>query len=263
MEPVAKIRSYESKDDKEIRFLIAKSAMEGLASANIKTIFNGVSIAIWLLSSYFMIQLMDWWPKPHEGAWTWLSLILPLGCSAVPIVVFSEWNNRPHFEALSQRILHGPDMFGLLDYYAKSPASGLWILEFSGRLIGFVAIDASPDSEIVQLQAAPKANKTKTKRKTAETAVIRHIYVDEQFRPTNIQKDLIEFALQKTFTADSTVVRVKATSTPLRDYAEKALIGLGFKFEGVSETLGLLRWKVNIRVLTREDWKNRQSSDSE
>jgi len=256
VEPAARIRLFEPKDDKEVRFLIAKSAMEGLATANIKTIFHPVFVSLWAILAYFFITIMHWWPQPHESAWAWLSLMLPLGCTAVPIIIFSEWNNRPHFEALSQRILHGPDMFGLKDYYSRSPASGLWILEYGSRIVGFVAIDASPDSEIVELQAAPK--KAQIKRKTAQNAVLRHIYVDEQYRPTNIQKDLLGHALKSSFTANSSPARIRATSTPLRNFAEKALTELGFKFESVSETLGLLKWKVNNRVLTKEEWKKRQ-----
>jgi GNAT superfamily N-acetyltransferase len=140
----------------------------------------------------------------------------------------------------------------LENYYSRSRASGIWILELDGRTIGLVAIDASLDAEVARLEDVPKG----TKRKASHTAVIRHFYVDEQYRPTGIQKDLLDHALKAAFSADSSLARVKTTSSPLREYTTKALTEAGFKSEGVAATIGLLRWKLHTLVLPRGALQN-------
>ncbi|KAJ3762865.1 hypothetical protein EV360DRAFT_34860 [Lentinula raphanica] len=245
VEPVAKIRPYSpSHDEKQVRFVIAKAAMEGLASANMKTISHPMSISLWVLLASLLIQFMGWWPKQGDSILAYISLILPFGSAAVPIILFSDWNNRWYFDDLSRRVLRGPDMVQLEEYYSNHPISGLWILEFAGQLIGVVALDAS------------SFDKT-----SSDVAVLRHIYVDEPYRTTNIQKDLIEYAVQKALTPErSNVKRVITSSSPLREYVEKALDEVRFRYDGVSDTVGLLKWKVSHRVLTRDEWERRQSS---
>ncbi|KAJ3719875.1 hypothetical protein C8R42DRAFT_672025 [Lentinula raphanica] len=234
VEPVAKICPYSpSHDEKQVRFVIAKAAMEGLASANMKTISHPMSISLWVLLASLLIHIL-----------AYISLILPFGSAAVPIILFSDWNNRWYFDDLSRRVLRGSDMVQLEEYYSNHPISGLWILEFAGQLIGVVALDAS------------SSDKT-----SSDVAVLRHIYVDEPYRTTIIQKDLIEYAVQKAFTPEhSNVKRVITSSSPLREYVEKALDEVGFRYDGVSDTVGLLKWKVSKRVLTRDEWERRQSS---
>ncbi|KAJ3985655.1 hypothetical protein F5890DRAFT_1508703 [Lentinula detonsa] len=251
VEPVAKIRSYRIEDEKQVRFVIAKAAMEGLASANKKTILNPLSLSLWVLLTGLLIQFMGWWPKSGDGILAYISLMLPFGSAAVPVILFSDWNNRWYFDDLSQHVLRGPDMINLQEYYSKSPASGLWILEFAGRLVGIIALDASPFDKI------------NSNQKVHDTAILRHIYVDEQYRPTGIQKDLINYALQNAFTtSNSAVTQVKASSSPLRDYVRKALDETGFKYEGVSENIGLFRWKMSNRVLTKDEWKKKITLDA-
>ncbi|KAF9069079.1 hypothetical protein BDP27DRAFT_1421278 [Rhodocollybia butyracea] len=253
----ALIRSYKAEDDKEVRFIMAKGAMEGLAPANMQSIFHPLSLALWGLLSSIWIQYMGWWPSLDEDVYqlalALISLMLPLGTTAVPNILFSDWINRPYFDDQTQAALHAPDMASNLEtYYSRSRASGIWILELGGRTIGLIAIDASPDAEVARLEDVPKG----TKRKASHTAVIRHFYVDEQYRPTGIQKDLLDHALKTTFSADSSLARVKATSSPLREYTAKALTEAGFKFEAVAATIGLLRWKVNTLVLTKGALQN-------
>ncbi|KIK71056.1 hypothetical protein GYMLUDRAFT_312766 [Collybiopsis luxurians FD-317 M1] len=254
VEPVARIRPYKAEDQKEVRFLIGKAAMEGLATANINTILNPITFSLWILLAGLFIQYMNWWPKPHDGLLAYISLMLPLGSTAVPIILFSDWNNRQYFDQLSDRVLRGPDMVRLGDYYSKSSASGIWILEYAGRIVGLIAADASLNSDVDTISSTTKIN---IKRGTSKTAVIRHIYVDEPYRSTGVQDDLIEFALQSLFSSNSSVLSVKTTSSPLRAYVEKALNEAGFKFEGISETAGLLKWKVSKRVMTRDEWMKR------
>ncbi|KAJ3824607.1 hypothetical protein F5880DRAFT_1558379 [Lentinula raphanica] len=199
-----------------------------------------MSISLWVLLASLLIQFMGWWPKQGDSILAYISLILPFGSAAVPIIR----NNRWYFDDLSRRVLRGPDMVQLEEYYSNHPISGLWILEFAGQLIGVVALDAS------------SFDKT-----SSDVAVLRHIYVDEPYRTTNIQKDLIEYAVQKALTPErSNVKRVITSSSPLREYVEKALDEVGFRYDGVSDTVGLLKWKVSNRVLTRDEWERRQSS---
>ncbi|KAJ4486207.1 hypothetical protein J3R30DRAFT_3445263 [Lentinula aciculospora] len=244
-EPIARIRPYKVEDEKQVRFAIAKAAMEGLASANTKTILHPVSLSLWALLAGLLIQYMGWWPKPGAGFLAYIGLILPLGSAAVPIILFSDWNNRWYFDDLSRRVLRGPDMVDLQEYYSRSPASGLWILEFSNRLVGLMSIDASPSN---------------TEENHSDTAIIRHIYVDEPYRTTGIQQDLIDYAVQSAFTSNSSITKVKATSSRLREYVDQALDEAGFKYEGVLETVGMLRWQVRNRILTRDEWNKRQNS---
>jgi hypothetical protein len=163
--------------------------------------------------------------------------------------------NRPYFEESTKKILHHPDMIDIQAYYAQYKASGLWILEYDKKSIGIIAIDANPESE-----SNPDAKKRSKKPLSSSVAVIRHFYVDEPYRPTQIQDDLLRHAVKHAFSSDPTLDRIEARDSPLTRYAQQSLKSAGFRLEQHTETVGLFRWKLGTRVLERAEWKKSEEA---
>jgi hypothetical protein len=140
--------------------------------------------------------------------------------------------------ARAQTLLKGPDVLSLGQHYSTPPA-GLWILRLGQGFLGLVALDA--DS-------------------TSNTAVIRHIYVDEPFRRAAAQDDLISFALGKAF-ANKHIDTIRFMADPLRPYTVAGAKQAGFKLvDESSERYGLLGWRLQEWQITREQWQSTKSS---
>lgn len=170
--------------------------------------------------------------------------------------------NRPYFEEEMQHALRRPDILDLHAYYSRSPASGFWILEYGVKFVGLIAIDASLDSTLdttvssngnaAQIAAVKKQT---SKKGTSEVATVRHFYVMEEYRTTFMQEDLLQFAVQHTFSKDSKVKTIEAVDSTLELWAGKAMTKEGFSVEKTLKRIGILGWYTRSRVLKRGRWE--------
>lgn len=154
------------------------------------------------------------------------------------------------------------DLVKIKEYYSRSPASGIFFLEYGDRFVGLIAIDASPDSikDDVIVTADSKAKVSFTKG-TSDVATIRHFFIEEPYRAVNMQTDLLRFALRHALQVSTKVKSVRATESSLVPYVGKVLREEGFKAESVVEKLGTFRWPKRSMVLERNTWEQRQKSD--
>lgn len=167
--------------------------------------------------------------------------------------------NRPYFEQAVQNALRGRDMYDILAYYSRSPSSGLWILDYDEKFLGLIALDASLDS--VQCTTPQKSSDYgRAQKGTAQTAIIRHFYIDEVYRSSGIQGDLLRHAVQTAFDSDDHVLRIRAFDSPLNTYIRSCLQEAGFAIERPVDTVGLFKWKINMRILERDVWNSRDSA---
>lgn len=167
--------------------------------------------------------------------------------------------------------MHRPDFVNLQKYYARSPSSGLFILEYADKFIGLVAIDASRDSESERgfvkkteqghVLATDKIKNFYTTG-TSSVATIRHFFVEERFRKSNVQQDILAFAARHVFTTAQDVKVLKASATPLLDYKYNSLRELGFSVEKQVGKLGIFGWRVDAMSLERARWERNQSKES-
>lgn len=164
-----------------------------------------------------------------------------------------------------------PDFADLQKYYARSPSSGLFILEYGSKFIGLIAVDASKDSQSEQLFVKKNeqgrdvlADKTRNfySNGTSSVATIRHFYVEEPFRKTDVQDDILAFATRHVFTASRDVQVLETSATPLLDYKYTVLRRSGFSVEKEVGKLGLFKWKMEAVSLSRERWETDQSKES-
>ncbi|KAF8525994.1 hypothetical protein BU17DRAFT_41133 [Hysterangium stoloniferum] len=262
------IRLLAQNDLKVVRYLLGLSIMEPLGRANNEAYFHPLTIASWMALSAVMVQLMGWWPKSGHGWFGYLSPLPALAAVAVPLMFFFDWIHRPAFDARVQKELTAPDMRDPLGHYSRSPASGFYILENKGKIIGLIAVDASPPSASDSPVTKPSKGK---KEPTAETAVIRHFFVEEAYRQSEVQVDLLELALSRTFTATSAPLpsAVRILSSDLASYKQSAI--RASRFGAVSKwdekepqewTVGVYKWKNQWVELSRKAWQAGQDKKS-
>jgi len=253
VQPSAHIRAFRASDDKQVRFAIGKANMAALAVANWKAYVHPLTISVWIALSCIMAQQMRWWPKPEEyGYLSYLRPVPAFGSVAAPIMFVIDWMNRPFFEQITQDVLHRLDLLNIQSFYTRSPFSGLWILEYRDSFVGLIALDASLDSESNDLVTSDK--KMSNKKGTSHIATIRHFYVEEEFRGIGIQKDLLDHAVRRAFSSDSTVRTIKASDSPLIPYVGACLRSAGFQLQNHTEKVGVLAWQLGERTLERNDW---------
>lgn len=176
--------------------------------------------------------------------------------------------NRPSFEARAEDVLRRPDMYQIEPYYTRSPASGVWILEYGQKFVGLICVDASMDSLSEEtLNDANKDDKkylqNKWRKGTSSTANIRHFYTMYEYRKTEVQDDLLEYAVKHAFEADSTVKSIVATENTLDRWATRAYQKHGFAIEKSIGKMGILGWELRTRVLTRKRWEELQKKKAE
>jgi len=112
-----------------------------------------------------------------------------------------------------------------------------------------------------KLSPSLRAEKRKdlTSHGTSSVATIRHFYIDEPYRPTGIQEDLLAHAVKHAFKADHAVKEIKATSTSLLPYTQRCLRDAGFVLEEPLGKLGIYGWKFDLVVLRRAYWEQRSA----
>ncbi|KAI0078924.1 hypothetical protein K474DRAFT_1706112 [Panus rudis PR-1116 ss-1] len=258
----AQIRRIVDADQKAARFYASKAQMEGLPTANMNVYSHPMIIGLWFASSYAFASSVGWWPTPGQsGFFAYLSPIPAFACMALPIMFLVEWLHRPYWEKRTHDTLRRRDFIDCVAYYNRSPSSGFWFLEFSGRFVGLIAIDASKDSlsdEVVIKSSPDAANQNPDfSEGTSSTARIRHFYVEEPYRSTSIQDDLLEHALTHTFTHSFNIERVVAREESHVPYVGQALRRQGFRTKSVLEKAGLFKWEVRELVLERANWKGK------
>ncbi|KAG0708903.1 hypothetical protein DFH29DRAFT_794715 [Suillus ampliporus] len=261
VEADARIRLYEAPDDKLVKFSIGKASMEGLAVANRSAFFHPFTLSVWVALSSIMIQLLDWWPKPEYGPLGYFPPLPAFGCWGAVILYLIDWFNRPPFEDASLDLLRRPDVADIAKHYQRSPSSGFFILEYSGKFVGLIAIDASKDSQsqdTLMDKGKPSSSLRAEKSKgTSSVATIRHFYIDEPYRTTGIQEDLLAHAVQHAFKADNAVKEIKVTTTSLIPYSQKCIRDAGFALEKPIGKLGIYGWKLDLVVLRRAHWEKK------
>jgi len=238
----AHIRPYVTQDNKLVRFMIGKANFGVLGVANSRVYTNPIIIAIWFALSSILVQYMKWWPKPESGYFDLLRPLPAFASMAVPMMFLIDWINRPFFEDQAQEVLRSPDLRNISAYYSSNPGSGFWLLEYGDKFVGLIAIDASnkPDKSTSEFKG--------------KTATIRHFYVDETYRTTNVQEDLLQHAVKHAF-SDPEVQRIEAFDSPLVPYLRACLRNTGFQFDHYTKKVGLLRWSLGVRYLNRDEWK--------
>lgn len=266
----ARIRPYELRDKKLVRFMIAKGAMEPLTIANKQVYFSPFGLAVWLVISAAFTDYMNWWPTADRGFFGYLQPVPSFACVAVALMLLTEWTNRPAFEDAMNAVLRRPDLVEIEEYYSRSPSSGFWLLEYGEKFVGLIAVDASLDSQSDDILGPSTAPQPKGKQTgkltlpkgTSPVATIRHFYVEEPYRPAGVQEDLLDHAVSHAFTSDATVKMIHAVEMPQKSYINRCIREKEFRFDRRLDTYGLLRWQSSLRILKRETWVKSQTSST-
>ena len=133
-----------------------------------------------------------------------------------------------------------PDLLNIEKTYGKPPSS-LDILEYEGRPIGLLAIDAT------------------TKPTQAGRAYIRHYYISDPYRESGVQNDLLTHAIPRLF-ASPDINSVEASYSMLHPYVKKALLEQGFKISSSRKNHLYINWEVGTALLTKEKWEQLQQA---
>jgi len=263
----ARIRPYNhNEDNKLFRFMLSKSRMEPLAIANKEIYKNRYGLALWILISSVLVQVLHWWPAVEFGWLGWLRPLPAYAICSLPLMFIIDWYNRPAFEEDAVKVLERPDVVNVQTYYQRSPSSGVWLFEIGQKFVGLVAVDASVDSLSEKTILEAQTQKTKSGKDitgTSSTAVIRHLYVVDTYRKAGAEKDLIDYAVDKTFTATNNVEKIRFSPSPLMKYMNKSLKEAGFDLvdkNGPKVGIFIWKWPTKTYELTREQWSSRRAS---
>ncbi|KAF8350021.1 hypothetical protein F5887DRAFT_1070254 [Amanita rubescens] len=201
----ARFRRCEDADEKFVRFAIGKAAFEPLAVANHRCYVHPIFLGVWFALSMAMVQYMNWWPNKGYSALRFLSPLPAFAATAVPLLFFVDWFNRNDFDDHAQGIIRRRDAIGFSKYYSNTPGSALWIMEY-GKNFG---------------------DKKKSSKQANTEATIKHFYIDEPYRSTGIQEDLLAYAIRQAFETPS-IETIKVEGSPLIPYVHRALLSTGF-----------------------------------
>ena len=110
VEPTARIRPFETTDERQVQFMIGKANFGALAVANRRgqsefllheqfsskitlclAYVHPLTISSWIALSCLFIQRMRWWPNPEHGYLGYLSPIPAFASVAVPIMFLIDW----------------------------------------------------------------------------------------------------------------------------------------------------------------------------
>jgi hypothetical protein len=292
----ATITPFTPNDDKVVKFIVGKTALEALAAANQKGASRAPAAqgARWNADAHSVLAPRDARrlrralvhprrvPPPVAESTAWLGRVPP---SAAHLLRYGPPDHLPRglvrgtitsskcalsllrsiqrdaFEADAQARLKAPDVQALRATYG-APPSGLWLLRLGERFLGLVALDASAAA--------------------SGTVHVRHLFADEQYRAAHAQDDLLEFALRRAF-AEKKIHAVRLSWDPLRSYVGDAAKRVGFHTvpDGASlphcslaatyilftappsKPIGLLRWRRQELEITRKDFERRTGAASD
>jgi len=167
--------------------------------------------------------------------------------------------NRPSVEDKVEKVLRRIDLLDIQTYYARSPASGLWLLEYGDKIIGMIAVDASLDASndelVTQQTSAERLREALERMGTSRIATIRHFFAEEAYRRAKIEDDLLEHAVKETFTANRSVSTIRILASPLRPAILESLRRNRFSKGDRVESIGMLGWEVCWYNLERSRWE--------
>jgi GNAT superfamily N-acetyltransferase len=214
-------------------------------------------------------------PINNYGLLGFLQPLPILAASAVPIMFFIDWwvgliqeniinliiirVNRPAFEKVANEVLRGPDMSDILGFYSKSPASRFLVLDYDKLPIGIIAIDASDtsrDTSGSEIRASSEGSEKLGREKTS-IATIRHFYVDEAYRRSGVQEDLLRHAIRHAFNSDKAIQQIQVPYSSLLPYIPDCLGAAGFVSIGNPQEIGIFNWKFGMQALNREVWQGK------
>jgi hypothetical protein len=161
-------------------------------------------------------------------------------------------------EEAVENVLRRIDLMNIQAHYARSPASGFWLLEFGDKNIGLIAVDASLDStndEPVTKQSKERLSASTKQKGTSRVATIRHFFAEEAYRRVNIEDDLLQFAVESTFNADRAVKSIRMLASPLRPAILNSLRRNKFARGDLVEKIGIVGWEVHWYTLERSVWE--------
>lgn len=154
-----------------------------------------------------------------------------------------------------------PDMRDIQAYYSLSPSSGFWLLELGRHVIGLIAIDASPDATSQAVIQDKQQVEGAMTNGTSPDAVVRHFFVEEQYRETKIQDDLLVHSLNEVFSVDldKRIRKVIADQSDLAPYVGRSLAEHGFRsamenYPSRHRKVGILNWTISPCALERQQW---------
>jgi hypothetical protein len=171
------------------------------------------------------------------------------------------WNNRknrPFVEDTAEKVLRRIDLLNIQTHYARSPASGFWLLELGDRIIGLIAVDASVDAandEPVTQQAKEQLKASIKKTGTSRVATIRHFFAEEAYRHVEVEDDLLQFAVESAFNGDRAVESIRMLASPLRPAILNSLRRNKFARGDRVEIGGIQNWEVYWYTLARSQWE--------
>jgi len=226
--------------------------------------FHPLTLAVWIALSSMFTQYMNWWPTSEYGILSWLKVLPPFFASAVPVMFYIDWTNRPFVEDKVEKVLRRIDLLDIEAYYTRSPASGLWLLEYEDKIIGMIAVDASldeaNDEPITRQSSGEHLREALERNGTSRIATIRHFFAEEAYRSAKIEDDLLEFAVESTFTANESVRAIRILASPLRPAILESLRRNQFSKGGRVESIGMLSWEVCWYSLERSRWEAKQEA---
>jgi len=166
--------------------------------------------------------------------------------------------NRPFVESATEDVLRRVDLLDIQKHYARSPASGFWILEFADKIIGLIAVDASRDAtndEPVTKQPKEQLRERLGQHGTSRVATIRHFFAEEAYRHVGIEEDMLQYAVKSTFGADKAVKSIRMLASPLRPAILDSLRRCRFTKGDRVEAIGIMGWEVCWYTLERTQWE--------
>lgn len=166
--------------------------------------------------------------------------------------------NRSYVENTVENVLRRLDLLNLQAYYARSPASGLWLLEYGDKIIGLITVDASMDATndaTVTKEPRDVLRAALDQKGTSPVATIRHFFAEEAYRRVKIEDDLLQFAVESTFKAEKKVKSVRALGSTLRPAILDSLRRNKFSKGDRVESVGILSWDVCWYTLERSRWE--------
>lgn len=133
------------------------------------------------------------------------------------------------FEEYAQTKVKTATLDGLQRRYSLSPGSGIWILEYGKTFVGLAAVECQPEVKM---------------------AYLRHFHVEEAYRNTHIQDDLLRHAIDQAVHREPELDGVEAIGYDnLVAYVEDSLRRVGFQRQNILNVMGIFRWRISTFYL--------------